>query len=143
VPSADLQRFLEAQAPIYPQVLEELSSGAKRSHWMWFIFPQLAGLGRSATALYFGITGLAHARAYLAHPVLGTRLHECVGLLNGQTGRSAEAILGFPDYLKLHSCLTLFHAAAPEDPAFSLALRKYYDNGGDAATMKLLQEMPE
>jgi uncharacterized protein (DUF1810 family) len=137
---SDLQRFLDAQAPVYGQVLQELEEGEKRSHWMWFVFPQLAGLGSSPTSRHYSIENLAHARAFLTHPVLGARLRQCVQLLNGHEGLTAEQIFGFPDYLKLHSCLTLFHVAAPDNPAFSRALEKYYDARGDEATIRLLQE---
>jgi uncharacterized protein (DUF1810 family) len=108
----DLQRFVAAQAAVYPEVLAELGAGEKRSHWMWFIFPQLAGLGRSATARRYALSSLAEARAYLAHPLLGARLRECTQLVNEVTGRSAAQIFGFPDELKFHSCMTLFAHAA-------------------------------
>lgn len=135
---SDLTRFLTAQAPIYPAVLRELRAGRKTSHWMWFIFPQLQGLGRSETARFFGIAGLAEARAYAAHPVLGARLVECTRLLLGVEGRSATEILGDIDALKLRSCLTLFAHAAPAEPAFRAALERYYGGEEDPATLALL-----
>ena len=104
----NLARFVAAQAEVYARVRAELGAGEKRSHWMWFIFPQLAGLGRSATARLYAISSLAEARAYLAHPLLGARLRECTRLVNEVTGRSAAQIFGFPDELKFHSCMTLF-----------------------------------
>lgn len=139
--AADLQRFLLAQAPVYQQVLAELAAGAKRSHWMWFIFPQLAGLGRSATAHHYGLLDGAHAQAYLAHAVLGTRLRECVGRVMKIEGRSVAQIFACPDDLKLHSCLTLFQAVAPEEPVFAEALERYYQGAPDAATLRLLEPM--
>jgi uncharacterized protein (DUF1810 family) len=139
MPVPDLERFLEAQARVYPQVLAQLREGTKRSHWMWFIFPQLLGLGHSATAQRYAIVDRAHAQAYLAHPVLGARLRECVQWLNGHTGLTAERIFGYPDYLKLHSCLTLFATVAPDELSFDEALRKYYGGLPDAATLELLR----
>jgi len=139
----DLTRFLEAQAPCYGRVLEELAAGEKASHWMWFIFPQLKGLGVSATARRFGISGLEEARAYLAHPVLGARLRECTRAVLALEGRSAHEIFGAPDDLKLRSCLTLFAAAAPPGPPpherlFEAALRKYYGGEPDPRTLEQL-----
>lgn len=136
----DLQRFLDAQAPVYGQALKELREGEKRSHWMWFVFPQLAGLGYSATSRYYAIETLQHARAFLAHPVLGIRLRECVDVLNGHEGLTAERIFGYPDCLKLQSSLTLFHVAVPDDAGFSRALEKYYDGVGDQATINILRD---
>src|SRR4051794_34023027 len=107
----DLDRFVAAQAPVYATVLAELRAGRKQSHWMWFVFPQLAGLGRSPTATFYGLPGLDEARAYLAHDVLGPRLVECTGLVNAVTGRSAHEIFGTPDDLKFRSCVTLFQRA--------------------------------
>jgi uncharacterized protein (DUF1810 family) len=130
-----LQRFVAAQAAVYPEVLAELGAGEKRSHWMWFIFPQLAGLGRSATARLYALSSLAEARAYLAHPLLGARLRECTHLVNEVTGRSAAEIFGFPDELKFHSCMTLFaHAAGAEDAAFRQALARYFAGAEDPLT---------
>ena len=131
----NLERFVAAQAAVYPRVRAELGAGEKRSHWMWFIFPQLAGLGRSATARRYAISSLAEARAYLAQPLLGTRLRECTHLLNELTGRSAAQIFGFPDELKFHSCMTLFaHAAGAEDAAFRQALARYFAGAEDPLT---------
>jgi uncharacterized protein (DUF1810 family) len=139
----DLGRFLDAQEACFARVLGELAAGEKVSHWMWFIFPQLRGLGSSPTARRFGIGSLAEARAYLAHPVLGERLRECTRLVNGVAGRTAEAIFGHPDNLKFRSSLTLFaHAAADssaaEDRVFGEALARYYGGEPDPLTLKLL-----
>jgi uncharacterized protein (DUF1810 family) len=135
----DLERFVDAQQPIYAQVCLELRDGKKRSHWMWFIFPQLAGLGHSPTAQYFAIANKAHAAAYLRHPLLGKRLRECVGLVNSHTGLSAAQMFGYPDDLKLHSSLTLFHEVSPEEPIFTQALRQLYGGELDQASVQLLQ----
>lgn len=132
-----LDRFTNAQAAVYPQVLTELQQGEKRSHWMWFIFPQCAGLGRSATAQYYAIQSLDEARAYLAHPLLGARLRECVAILLGLEGRTAEDIFGHPDVLKLRSSLTLFDLIS-NDKRFADALEKYYDGARDEATLRLV-----
>lgn len=134
----DLARFTKAQAPVYDTVLAELRAAHKRTHWMWFIFPQLAGLGRSAMAQRYGIASLAEARAYLAHPVLGTRLRECVALLAAAQGRTAHQIFGDPDDMKLHSSLTLFAQAAPGEALFGACLHKYYNDALDLATLALL-----
>jgi uncharacterized protein (DUF1810 family) len=130
-----LQRFVDAQAPVFEQVLAELSAGSKRSHWMWFVFPQIAGLGRSETARYFAIGSRAEAIAYLAHPILGPRLRECCRLATLAEGRSAREIFGSPDDMKLRSSLTLFAAVAPDDPIFTAALRKYFGGEPDEATL--------
>jgi uncharacterized protein (DUF1810 family) len=124
-------------------VLEELAAGGKTSHWMWFIFPQLRGLGMSATARRFGLSGLEEARAYLAHPLLGARLRECTRLVLAVEGRSAHEIFGSPDDLKLRSCLTLFAQAvapspAPDTRVFGEALAKYYGGEPDPRTLELL-----
>jgi uncharacterized protein (DUF1810 family) len=137
----ELARFLEAQERCYPRVLEELATGQKTSHWMWFIFPQLRGLGVSSTARRFGLAGLDDARAYLAHPMLGARLRECVRSVLAVEGRSAHQIFGSPDDLKLRSCLTLFAAAAAggaDDQVFRAALTKYYGGEPDPLTVQLL-----
>ena len=134
----DLERFVLAQDPVLDAVRRELAEGRKRSHWMWFVFPQLAGLGRSAVARHYGLASLAEARAYLAHPLLGPRLVECTGLVNRVEGRSAHAILGSPDDLKFHSCMTLFAQAGPETPDFRLALERYFAGVPDAGTVRLL-----
>ena len=141
--SYDLARFVEAQAPCYARVLDELASGEKTSHWMWFIFPQLRGLGMSSTARRFGLSGLEEARAYLAHPLLGSRLRECTRRVLAVEGRTAHEIFGSPDDLKLRSCLTLFAQAAAPSPArddrvFGEALAKYYAGEPDPRTLELL-----
>ena len=134
----DLQRFVSAQEPHYAQVTAELAAGAKTSHWMWFVFPQLKGLGRSGTALRYGIASLDEARAYSQHPLLGARLRECCALLMGVQGRSALQIFGPIDALKLRSCLTLFERAAPNEPLSAQLLDRYYGGERDAATLSLL-----
>ena len=133
----NLARFLAAQEPIYADVLAELGTGRKRSHWMWFVFPQLLGLGRSETARYYGIGSLDEARAYAAHPVLGERLLACTRLVASQE-RSASAVFGSPDDLKFHSSMTLFARAAPGQPAFAGALAKFFGAREDAGTLGLL-----
>lgn len=134
-----LQRFVDAQAPVWPQVRAELAAGAKRSHWMWFIFPQLRGLGRSETARFYGIADLDEARAYWAHPLLGERLREACGLLATLPPTlSAELVLGPVDALKLRSCLTLFERVAPEEPVFGALLERWYGGRRDAATLERL-----
>lgn len=134
----DLQRFVEAQAGVYASVRAELAAGAKASHWMWFIFPQLAALGRSATAKRYGIGSLDEARAYLAHPVLGARLKECAALLLALQGRTAHEIMGSPDDLKLRSSMTLFAQAGPDERAFARVLHQFFDGLGDELTLELL-----
>jgi len=133
----DLARFVTAQEPVYATVLDELRAGAKRSHWIWFIFPQLRGLGRSSTAQHFGIASRDEATAYLAHPVLGSRLRECAGLLCEHAGRSATQILGYPDDLKVRSSMTLFNHVG-HDPVFGQVLDAFYDGRDDPATLELL-----
>jgi uncharacterized protein (DUF1810 family) len=135
-----LDRFIRAQEWTYEEALIELRAGKKRSHWMWFIFPQLDGLGRSATAQHYAIKSLDEARAYLAHPLLGERLRECVAILLGLEGRSAEDIFGYPDVLKLHSSLTLFDQVSDGDDIFVRALNKYYGGERDGATLRLAGE---
>jgi uncharacterized protein (DUF1810 family) len=122
----NLQRFVDAQAPVYPQVLAELRAGCKTSHWMWFIFPQLEGLGHSPMARRYAISSLAEAAAYLHHPVLGPRLRECCLLLAQIQGRTVDDIFGYPDNLKLRSCLTLFAQATPDNQIFHDVLTKYF-----------------
>ena len=134
----DLQRFADAQAGVYTQVTAELAAGAKTSHWMWFIFPQLKGLGRSSTARHYGIASLAEAQAYAQHALLGVRLRQCCALLMAVQGRSALQVFGSIDALKLRSCLTLFERAAPHEPLFGQLLHKYYDGERDASTLQLL-----
>jgi uncharacterized protein (DUF1810 family) len=130
----DLERFVRAQEGIYDGVHEELRRGRKTGHWIWFIFPQIAGLGQSALSREFSIASLDEARAYLAHPVLGARLHECVVTLLAVRGRTAEEILGPLDEMKVRSSMTLFHRAAPDDPAFLEVLDRFYDGRADVAT---------
>ncbi len=133
----DLPRFVDAQAPIYSRVVEELRRGEKQSHWMWFIFPQLAGLGHSAMAQRFAISSREEAVAYLAHEVLGPRLRECTGLVNAVEGRTILQILGSPDDLKFRSSMTLFNAVA-SDLEFTEALLKFYSGKPDRRTLDLL-----
>lgn len=132
----DLARFVEAQQGVHADALAELRAGRKRSHWMWFVFPQLAGLGTSATAQRYGVRGLDEARAYLAHPLLGARLRECAQTLLALRGRSAEQIFGYPDVLKLRSSMTLFAAVPGADPVFDEVLARYYDGEADARTLQ-------
>jgi uncharacterized protein (DUF1810 family) len=134
----ELDRFLGAQEPVYAQALGELRAGRKRSHWMWFVFPQHQALGRSAMAVRYGIRSLDEARAYLAHPVLGPRLHECCQALLDLPGQpTAHDILGSPDDLKLRSCLTLFLLAAAGDPLFEACLARYCGGQRDERTIAL------
>jgi uncharacterized protein (DUF1810 family) len=137
--SYDLQRFVDAQASVYPTVLAELRSGTKRSHWMWFVFPQIAGLGTSAMAHRYAITGLDEARAYLAHPLLGQRLAECAALVVAIEDTPLDRILGWPDNLKFHSSMTLFSAVPGHDTVFDLALAKYFDGLPDDRTVESLE----
>ena len=134
----DLDRFVQAQNPIYAQVTAELRRGLKTTHWMWFIFPQLAALGRSSTAKRYGLSDLDEASAYLAHPVLGSRLRECCGLLLELQGRTAAQVFGFPDDLKLRSSVTLFAQAACGPSPFTRVLEHYYGGQPDAKTLQLL-----
>jgi len=132
---------VRAQAPVYAQVCAELGAGRKQSHWMWFIFPQLQGLGSSAMAQRYAIASLAEAHAYLAHPLLGERLRECTRLVNRIPGRTIEAIFGHPDDLKFRSCMTLFARAAGEEAGervFSAALTRYFAGAVDPRTVQLL-----
>jgi len=122
-----LARFTEAQEAIWPAPLREVQAGRKETHWMWFVFPQLRGLGRSATARHYGITGLEEARAYLAHPVLGPRLRDCAAAMLAHRGTDAATILGPVDALKLHSCATLFARAAGDPGPFGALLEAFYD----------------
>ena len=134
----DLQRFVAAQTPLYSQVCAELAAGAKASHWMWFVFPQLKGLGHSPMAQHYGIASLAEAQAYWQHPVLGARLRQCTKLMLAVQGKTALQILGSPDNLKFHSSMTLFARAAPDEPMFAQALQKYFGGRADPATLDLL-----
>lgn len=134
----DLERFVQAQRGDYERVFAELKSGRKRSHWMWYIFPQLEGLGHSSMARRYAIKSLAEARAYLAHPVLGRRLQECVEVLLGLEGHTAHYIFGSPDDLKLRSCATLFAEVSPSDSVFHRLLTKYFQGRPDQQTLQLL-----
>ena len=137
--SFDLERFVAAQRGSYDQALLELTAGDKRSHWMWFVFPQLAGLGMSAMAQRYAISGLDEARAYLQHPVLGERLRDCTAAVNAVTGRTAHQVFGSPDDMKFRSSMTLFGRAAPENLAFRAALTRYYGGEEDPRTLALLK----
>lgn len=134
----DLTRFVEAQQRDYARALDELCAGAKRSHWNWYVFPQLRGLGRSEMAERYGISGIDEARAYLAHPLLGARLEDCVRALLSHRGRPVRQIMGSPDDLKLRSSMTLFQAAAPAQPLFAEVLQAFYDGEADPATLQRL-----
>jgi uncharacterized protein (DUF1810 family) len=140
----DLSRFVAAQDEwgTYDQALAELRAGTKRGHWMWFVFPQLAGLGRSPTAQRFGISGLGEARAYLADPVLGPRLLECCQALTDLPGKDPVAVLGDIDALKLRSSMTLFDRADPDQRAFRAVLEKYYGGSEDQLTLGMLGGSP-
>jgi uncharacterized protein (DUF1810 family) len=136
----DLQRFVDAQDRVYDAVLGELRSGKKRSHWIWFVFPQLRGLGHSPTAVRYGISSLEEARAYLAHDVLGPRLRECARLVARIDGRSADEIFGWPDNLKVASSMTLFARATDDDAEFRAVLDKLYNGEDDPATVERLSQ---
>jgi uncharacterized protein (DUF1810 family) len=135
----NLQRFVDAQDPVYAQVCKELRAGEKTTHWMWFIFPQVRGLGHSATATHFAITSREEAKAYLEHPILGTRLRECTEIVNGVDGKSVSQIFGYPDDLKFHSSMTLFNTTAPDESIFQRALAKYFHGAIDQRTIELLK----
>ncbi len=137
----DLERFVAAQESVYEQALAELRQGRKRSHWMWFIFPQLIGLGRSPTARHFAIRSAQEARDYLAHPVLGRRLLECTEAMLGVEDRSVSEILGFPDDLKFRSSMTLFAALSDRGSLFEQALERYCDGEPDRRTLELLRTL--
>jgi uncharacterized protein (DUF1810 family) len=134
----DLQRFVDAQAPVYQRVCDELRAGRKVSHWMWFVFPQIAGLGASAMAQKYAISSLKEAAAYLEHPLLGPRLRECANLMLEAQGRTAEQILGLVDGMKFRSSMTLFARAAPDVPLFKQCLDKYFGGEPDRATLEKL-----
>lgn len=134
----DLARFAAAQAPVIEAVRAELAAGEKRSHWMWFVFPQIAGLGSTDMARRYAIASLDEARAYLADPVLGPRLIALTALINGVEGSTAHEIFGSPDDLKFRSSMTLFARAAPDEPAFGDALAKYYGGAPDPRTLAIL-----
>jgi uncharacterized protein (DUF1810 family) len=139
---ADLGRFLVAQRPVYKGVVNELRQGRKTSHWMWFIFPQLAGLGHSAMSVTFALDSLDEARRYLAHPVLGARLRECAEVVLATRDRSAEDIFGSIDARKLRSSMTLFRRAAPDERVFAQVLERFYAGVADEATDDLLRRPP-
>lgn len=132
----NLDRFVQVQEPVMAQVLAEMAAGRKRTHWMWFVFPQLAGLGHSAMAQRYALESLDEARAYLAHPVLGPRLVRCAGLVNSAEGRTINAILGSPDDLKFHSSMTLFALAQPGEVVFRQALDAHFGGAMDPMTVE-------
>jgi uncharacterized protein (DUF1810 family) len=134
----NLRRFADAQDPVFERVRQELESGRKTSHWMWFVFPQLAGLGHSSMARLYAISSKEEAEAYLRHPILGARLRECAQWVNRVEGRSIEQILGPPDDLKFRSCMTLFARVDPGEPVFQEALRKYFGGEPDPLTLDRL-----
>ena len=134
----NLKRFVSPQEHTYASVIAELKRGRKTSHWIWYIFPQVTGLGASATSEIYSIKSLAEARGYLAHPLLGARLKECTSLVLQLEGLSAQDIFGYPDYLKFRSCMTLFAAVADGDGTFRQALDKYYGGVGDERTLGIL-----
>lgn len=134
----NLQRFVDAQEPVYPRVVGELRAGRKQSHWMWFIFPQIEGLGFSAMAQKYAIASRAEAEAYLAHPVLGTRLRECMQLVNAASVTNITAIMGSPDDMKLRSSMTLFARTGDDNTGFRAVLDKYYGGDEDPATIARL-----
>lgn len=135
----DLQRYVDAQNPVLNDVYDELRRGQKSSHWMWFVFPQVKGLGHSDMARKFAITSHEEGRAYLDHPLLGSRLRECTELVNAVNGRTIEQIFGHIDAMKFRSSMTLFSYIATADPMFNDALKKYFDGKADAATLALLE----
>jgi uncharacterized protein (DUF1810 family) len=143
--SYDLQRFVDAQAPIYPRVIEELSQGQKRTHWMWFVFPQIMGLGTSAMATRFAIRSQHEARSYLVHEVLGPRLIECTSLVVAVTGKTANQILGSPDDMKFRSSMTLFGAVSRDlasmHQIFAEAIARFYPEGADDKTLHMLHSL--
>ena len=134
----DLQRFVDAQNPVFDQVLAELRAGRKRSHWMWFIFPQIRGLGASPMANRYAISSIEEARAYLDHLILGPRLRECTRLVTEIEGRTIAQIFGYPDDLKFRSSITLFAHAIPDNKIFMDAIAKYFPEGDDPSTLERL-----
>ena len=134
----NLQRFVDAQDGVFDRVCSELRAGRKRSHWMWYVFPQISGLGSSATAQKFAISSTPEAKAYLNHPLLGPRLRACTELVNAIEGRSIEDVFGYPDHLKFHSSMTLFARAAPQGPVFQAALQKFFGGQLDPGTLERL-----
>jgi uncharacterized protein (DUF1810 family) len=142
VSTFDLERFVSAQEPVYSTVVGELRNGMKASHWMWFIFPQIDGLGSSPTARHYAIRSLDEANAYLAHPILGSRLIECTELVNNVEGKSLREIFGSPDDRKFHSSVTLFSLIEPRQSVFELALTKYFTGELDERTTAILGTAP-
>jgi uncharacterized protein (DUF1810 family) len=138
----ELTRFVQGQEHSYGQALAEIRSGRKRSHWMWYVFPQIEGLGLSATSKHYAIKSLGEAEAYLRHPILGPRLLESVEAALGIEGRSALEVFGSPDDLKLRSCATLFASVSPAGSVFEQILDRYFDGTPDEATLRLLRRMP-
>ncbi len=134
----DLQRFVDAQDPVFADVCAELRRGRKETHWMWFVFPQLKGLGSSPMANRFGISSRAEAEAYLRHPILGPRIRQCTALVNLLEGRAVEEIFGYPDHLKFRSSMTLFAQVAPDNEVFADAIQKCYSGQGDHSTLERL-----
>jgi uncharacterized protein (DUF1810 family) len=134
----DLQRFLEAQAGVYVHACAELRAGRKRSHWMWFVFPQIRGLGSSPMAVKYAISGMDEARAYLGHAVLGPRLRECTGIVVGMQGKTVEEIFGSPDDLKFHSCMTLFARVEEGGGVFQEAIERYFGGKMDGGSVGIL-----
>ena len=136
-----LNRFIEAQQPVYPQALQELRNGKKTTHWMWFIFPQIEGLGQSSTAKYYSITTIEEAKEYLMHPILGKRLLECASAILKIENKTADEIFGSPDNAKLRSSMTLFNFVSPEHEEFSEVLKKYFAGEQDEKTISILEKM--
>jgi uncharacterized protein (DUF1810 family) len=136
-----LNRFIEAQQNIYPQVLKELHAGKKTSHWMWFILPQIEGLGNSSTAKYYSIKSIKEAKEYIDHPILGKRLLECSNIIVKIEGKSVEDVFGYPDNLKLKSCMTLFNFVSPEQKVFEIVLKKYFSGEEDEQTLSTVGKM--
>jgi uncharacterized protein (DUF1810 family) len=134
----NLQRFVDAQNPVFDEVRAELGAGRKRSHWMWFVFPQIAGLGLSPMAARYAISSRAEAAAYLGHPILGPRLRECARLATAIEGRTADDIFGYPDNLKFRSSMTLFAHATPDNGVFTEAIAKYFAGSFDPQTLERL-----
>ncbi len=133
-----LQRFLDAQEAVYPDVVKELRQGRKESHWMWYIFPQVKGLGKSYISQKYALGSLDEATAYVQHPILGNRLYECTEIVVSTEGSTVKQIFGYPDYLKFHSSMTLFSQVENHNPLFDSALKKYFDNKKDQLTLDTL-----
>ena len=132
------QRYIDAQEDIYPDVIRELKQGHKESHWMWYVFPQIIGLGQSRISQIYAICSLEEATAFVQHPILGDRLHECTELVVSTDGRSVEQIFAYPDYLKFHSSMTLFSQVENHNPVFDSALTRYFENKKDQLTLDIL-----